>query len=290
VVGDGALRYIPFAALPEPGRGAPLLVRHEVVYLDSPSVLALQRKRLAGRQRAPLELAVVADPVFDSADPRLAKPAAGLSPRPAQDLRRSADDLGLRGLDRLPESGREAAALLALAPRSRSLVLTGLAANKETVLSGALSRYRIVHFATHGLIHPSHPELSGLVLSQVDERGRPRDGFLHIYELQKLRLSADLVVLSACRTALGKEVPGEGLIGMSRGFMEAGAPRLVASLWSVGDRSTAELMRRFYQHMLDDSRSTPAAALREAQLSMLRDPQWSDPYHWAPFVLQGEWR
>jgi CHAT domain-containing protein/tetratricopeptide (TPR) repeat protein len=291
VVSDGALRYIPFAALPEPGRGAPLLARHEVVCLDSPSVLAMQRRRLAGRRRAPLELAVVADPVFDAADPRVAAPAAAPVPRPA-DLRGSADGPG--GLRRLPDSGREAAALLALAPPGRRLAVVGLEASKETVLSGVLRPYRIVHFATHGLIHPRHPELSGLMLSRVDERGRPRDGFLPAYELQRLRLSADLVVLSACRTALGKEIPGEGLIGMTRELMEGGVPRLVVSLWSVEDRSTAELMRRFYRRMLDGRRPggrlRPAAALREAQLSMRGDPRWSDPYYWAPFIFQGDWR
>jgi CHAT domain-containing protein/tetratricopeptide (TPR) repeat protein len=295
VVNDGALRYIPFAVLPEPGHGTPLLARHEVVYLDSPSVLAMQRQRLAGRQRAPLELAVVADPVFDAADPRVAKPVAAPAPVPAvptEEPRRAADGPG--DIGRLLESGREAAALLALVPQSRRRAVVGLEASKETVLSGVLRPYRIVHFATHGLIHPLHPELSGLMLSRVDRRGRPLDGFLPAYEFPRLRLLADLAVLSACRTALGKEIPGEGLIGMTRGLMEAGVPRLVVSLWSVEDRSTAELMRRFYQCMLDDRRPggrlKPAAALREAQLSMLGDPRWSDPYYWAPFIFQGDWR
>jgi CHAT domain-containing protein/tetratricopeptide (TPR) repeat protein len=287
IVADGALRYIPFAALPEPGHGAPLLATHEIVYLDSPSVLAMQRQRLAGRTQAPLQMAVVADPVFQPDDPRVTKSATGPAPGLVADLRRSAEDLGLRGFRRLPESGREAAALLELVPRSKSLEAVGFAANREVVLSGALSHYRVVHFATHGLIHPYHPELSGLVLSLVDERGRPRNGFLRAYEFQKLGLSADLVVLSACRTALGQEVPGEGVVGMTRGLIEV--PRLVVSLWSVEDRSTAELMGRFYQRMLQD-RFTPSAALREAQLSMLREPEWSHPYQWAPFLFQGEWR
>lgn len=290
IVADGALRYVPFAALPEPGDGTPLLARHEIVYLDSPSVIAMQRQQLAGRPRAALELAIVADPVFQATDPRLAKTlAAPASVEKGGDLRRSAEDLGVRGFGRLPESGREGAALLALVPAKQSLAAVGFAARKETVLSGVLSRYRIVHFATHGLIHPRHPELSGLVLSLFDERGRPRDGFLRAYELQTLDLSADLVVLSACRTALGQEIPGEGLVGMTRGFMEAGAPRLVVSLWSVEDRSTAELMSRFYHAMLRDGLKPPAA-LREAQLSMLREPEWSNPRRWAPFLFQGEWR
>jgi CHAT domain-containing protein len=204
------------------------------------------------------------------------------------DLRRSADDLGVKGFRRLPESGREAEALLALAPRRKSFGATGFAASRRMVLTGALSRYKIIHIATHGLIHPTHPELSGLVLSLVDEHGKPQDGFLRSYELQEMDLPADLVVLSACQTALGKEVPGEGLVGLTRVLMQAGARRLVVSLWSVEDASTAELMSRFYRAMLRQGLS-PSAALREAQLSMLRDPRWSDPRYWAPFIFQGDW-
>lgn len=289
IVPDGALRYVPFAALPKPGSGTPLLVSFEIVYLDSPSVLAMQRQRLASHSKAPRQLAVVADPVFNPDDPRVAKSSTSPTPALVADLRRSAEDLGLRGFPRLPESGREAAALLSLVPRNQSLEAVGFDANREMLLGGILGRYRIVHFATHGLIHPHYPELSGLVLSLVDKQGRPREGFLRAYEFQKLRLSADLVVLSACRTALGQEVPGEGLVGMTRGLIEV--PRLVVSLWSVDDRSTAELMSRFYHRMLQGKeRLTPSAALREAQLSMLREPRWSHTYQWAPFLFQGEWR
>ena len=291
VVADGALRYIPFGALPAPsghpgGRGE-LVVHHEIVSLDSPSVMAMQRRRLAGRPRPPFELAVVADPVFGPSDPRL----AGLARMPVRvaNLRRSTGNPRGEGFERLAESGREAEALLRMVPGSRSLAAVGFAADRETVLSGVLSRYRIVHIATHGLIHPRHPELSALVLSLADEQGRPQDGFLRAYELHGLNLPADLVVLSGCRTALGQEIRGEGLVGMTRGLMVAGAARLVVSLWSVEDRSTAELMRRFYRGMLGRGLK-PAAALREAQLSMLREARWSDPRHWAAFVLQGEWR
>jgi CHAT domain-containing protein len=146
-----------------------------------------------------------------------------------------------------------------------------------------------VHFATHSLLNNQHPELSGIVLSLVDRQGESQDGFLRLYEVYNLRLAADLVVLSACQTALGKEVKGEGLVGLTRGFMYAGAPRVVASLWKVGDKATAELMRRFYQRMLRDG-LRPAAALRAAQVSMMKERQWQAAYYWAGFVLQGEWR
>jgi CHAT domain-containing protein len=162
-------------------------------------------------------------------------------------------------------------------------------ASKATATGGRLSQYRIVHFATHGLINSRHPELSGIVLSLVDQQGRPQDGFLRLHDVYNLKLDADLVVLSGCRTAVGKDVRGEGLIGLTRGFMYAGAPRVVASLWDVRDEATAELMKRFYEAMLRQ-RMPPAAALRAAQLSMTREKRWEAPYYWAGFVLQGEWR
>lgn len=146
-----------------------------------------------------------------------------------------------------------------------------------------------MHFATHSLLNNQHPELSGIVLSLVDEQGQSQDGFLRLYEVYNLKLAADLVVLSACQTALGKEIKGEGLVGLTRGFMYAGAPRVVASLWKVSDKATAELMQRFYQKMLKD-RLRPAAALRAAQVSMLKEKQWAAAYYWAGFVLQGEWK
>ena len=158
------------------------------------------------------------------------------------------------------------------------------------VTSAEFGQYRIIHLATHGLLNSTHPELSGIVLSLVDQHGQPQDGFLRLHEIYNLKLPAELVVLSACQTALGKEVRGEGLVGLTRGFMYAGAPRVVASLWKVDDKATAELMKRFYQAMLGEQRMRPAAALRAAQVEMLKQKEWEDPYYWAAFVLQGEWK
>src|SRR5262249_45748923 len=152
-----------------------------------------------------------------------------------------------------------------------------------------LSQYRIVHFATHGLLNSERPELSGLVFSMVDEAGHQQDGFLRLHEIYNLRLPAELVVLSACQTALGKDIRGEGLVGLTRGFMYAGAPRVVASLWQVDDLATAELMGKFYRGMLKEG-LRPAAALRAAQVEMLKQKRWQSPYFWAAFVLQGEWQ
>jgi CHAT domain-containing protein len=156
-------------------------------------------------------------------------------------------------------------------------------------MAGDLSKYRVLHFATHGLLNSRNPELSGIVLSLVDEKGRPVDGFLRLNEIYNLNLSADLVVLSACQTGLGKEIKGEGLIGLTRGFMYAGAQRVVASLWKVDDAGTAELMKTFYRKMFREQ-MRPAAALRAAKVEMSRDPRWNSPYYWAAFQLQGEWK
>jgi CHAT domain-containing protein len=125
------------------------------------------------------------------------------------------------------------------------------------------------------------------VLSLVSRDGQPQDGFLRPHDIYNMRLAADLVVLSACRTALGRDVRGEGLVGLTRGFMYAGAPRVAASLWDVRDQQTADLMTRFYQFVLKDG-LRPAAALRAAQLAMLKDPARRAPSHWAGFILQGE--
>jgi CHAT domain-containing protein len=146
----------------------------------------------------------------------------------------------------------------------------------------------VVHFATHGIINSQHPELSGIVLSLVDQNGQPQNGYLRLYDLYNLKLSADLVVLSACQTALGKEIRGEGLVGLTRGFMYAGAPRVIASLWQIDDRASAEFMKRFYEAMLGQ-KLRPAAALRAAQVTMSKDPRWREPHYWAAFTLQGEW-
>jgi CHAT domain-containing protein len=152
-----------------------------------------------------------------------------------------------------------------------------------------LGNYRIVHFATHGVVNNEHPGLSGILLSMVDQQGQSQNGFLRLHDIYNLELPVELVVLSACNTALGKPVEGEGLVGLVRGFMYAGARRVVASLWKVDDQATGELMSLFYQHMFEHQRS-PASALRHAQLEMWQETEWDSPFYWAAFVLQGEWR
>jgi CHAT domain-containing protein len=197
--------------------------------------------------------------------------------------------LGIGNLRRLRFSRQEAEEIVRLAADDPNLEAVDFDANRALATSAEMGQYRIVHFATHGLINNEHPELSGIVLSLVDRQGRPQNGFLRLYDLYNLKLSADLVVLSACQTALGKEIKGEGLVGLTRGFMYAGAPRVVASLWQIDDRASAEFMKRFYQAMLGQ-KLRPAAALRAAQVSMQSDKRWHEPHYWAAFTLQGEWK
>jgi len=310
VVAAGALSYLPFAALPAPedkkrpaGDYEPLIAKHEVVSVPSASVISIIRREMAGRQRAAKSVAVLADPVFESSDPRLASAKNGNSSRetpaaPAADEEHSESTRAIitmnfsdarAGFTRLPFSRREAESIIALTPKGTDLKATDFSASRALVMSGQLSQYRILHFATHGLLNSERPELSGLVFSLVDQEGRPQDGFLRLHEIYNLQLNPDLVVLSAGGTGLGKEIRGEGLIGLVRGFMNSGAPRVVASLWGVDDLATAEMMKLFYQRMLKDG--MPAgAALRAAQLEMSRQRRWASPYFWAGFVLHGEWK
>ena len=162
-------------------------------------------------------------------------------------------------------------------------------ANRETATSPKLAQYRMVHFATHGLVNSQHPELSGLVLSLVNEKGKPQNGFLALQDIYNLNLPVELVVLSGCETALGKDIQGEGLIGLTRGFMYAGAARVVASLWKIDDLATAELMARFYK-AIEEQGMRPAAALQAAQIQIWRQQRWKSPYYWAAFQIQGEWK
>ncbi len=313
IVASGALEYLPFAVLPIPSNEncyRPLITEHEIVNLPSASVLSVIRRETAGRAAAPKTVAVLADPVFETNDPRLlmaAKRRSGsqesaFNNRSAVEASSSASggldcspflravrSLGRGSLSRLLFSREEADAIADLVPARSLLKATGFQASRTKALSGELSNYRIVHFATHGLLNSEYPELSGLALSLVDENGKAQDGFLRMHEIYNLRLPADLVVLSACQTALGKEIKGEGLVGLTRGFMYAGAERVVASLWQVDDLATAELMKRFYQGMLKDG-LRPAEALRAAQIEMSKQKRWSAPYYWAGFVIQGEWR
>jgi CHAT domain-containing protein len=294
IVADGALQFIPFGALTEQSgnaRGEPLVAGHEIVAVPSASVIDSLRQPQV-RPSADRSVAVFADPVLQAADARVSASSASLGAKPGggrADVLRSAEDLGIGGLARLRFTRQEARAITRLAGQSSSLAALDFDASRETATDPALSRYRIVHFATPAFVDSEHPERSGIVLSLVGPNGEPRDGYLRLHDIYNLKLGADLVVLSACQTAIGKEIRGEGLVGLTRGFLYAGALRVVASLWNVRDEGTSEFMTRFYRAMLRDG-LTPAAALRRAQLSMWKDPAWSAPFYWAGFTIQGDWR
>ena len=291
VVADGALQYVPFAAL-SLGQRRPLILDHEVVNLPSASAFAIQRENLSHRQSAPKAVAVIADPVFSIDDARF-KAGAPVAVSNEQSSTRIIEHLtgsanGQLSIQRLPFTRQEAERILAVAPRESSMKALDFRASRSVATSDELSKYRYVHFATHGYVDTTRAGLSAIVLSMIDEQGKPQDGFLRVHDIYNLKLPAELVVLSACETGLGKEVKGEGIEGLTRGFMYAGARRVVVSLWNVNDKATASLMQRLYVGMLRNNK-TPAAALRAAQIEMLRTAQWQSPYYWAAFVMQGEW-
>ena len=304
IVAEGALHYIPFSALPIPGiadlegDGAaahvvpapPLNVRHEVVTISSASMLGKLRRNLAGRRQPPGMVAVVADPVFDADDPRVEPGLISADPVDQGPRARGRQEpAAAESYPHLIYSGEEARAILALTPPESSFAAFGFDATRETVMSGQLAQYRILHFATHGELNTGHPELSRLMLSRVDPTGQPVDGLLFAHEIYNLHLPADLVVLSACQTALGKEIQGEGLLGLTQSFLYAGAAAVIVSLWKVDDQATAKLMAAFYENLLGKG-LRPAAALRLARESIRRQRAWQAPYYWAGFVLHGEWK
>ncbi len=313
IVADDALHFVPFGALPVASGGAStthrqrrvtklLIEDHEIVNLPSASLMGVIRSEMAGRTRAPKSLVALADPVFMKNDERVKTDkklptTVGTAPMRSEDndrqLVKAAQDTGIAdfglNIPRLPGTRQEAEQITAMVPAVERRLALDFVASRDTATSAELSQYRYVHFSTHGLLNSLHPELSGLVLSLVNERGEVQDGFLRAHEIFNLKLSPEVVVLSACQTGMGKNVKGEGLVSLTRGFMYAGAPRVIVSLWGVSDWGTTELMVRFYQAMLKEG-MRPAAALRAAQVSLMNDKRWASPYYWAPFTLQGEWR
>ncbi len=307
VVADGALQQVPFDALPDPAAGfhqdeginqepIPLFLNHEVVTLASGSILAVIRTGKPTNAESKL-VAVLADPVFEKDDPRVRLPGQTVvdasSSVPDQSKYNAVRDIvapGETGLRRLLATRQEAKAIMEVTPQGQGLTAMDFDASTSLISSGELERFKIIHFATHGVVNTEHPELSGVVLSLVNDKGESENGFLQLHDIYNLDLAqAQLVVLSACRTGLGKEVRGEGVMGLTRGFMYAGSESVIASLWKVDDRATAELMKHFYQAMFEDH-LTPAAALRKAKEAMWQQPRWHAPYFWAAFVLQGEYR
>ena len=309
VVADGSLHYVPFAALPNPhhlkkNNLIPLINDYEVVNLPSCSTLAILREE---KKQPPInrkKIAILADPVFSPNDERFNNQQTNsnldsVAPRDVSRilLQRAAKNVNQNKpentkqneIKRLRGTRKEAEAILKLIPESEQISAFDFAANRNWLTQSKLAEYAMVHIATHGMADSTNPELSGLILSLVDEQGKHQNGYFRLHDVFNLNLAAELVVLSACQTGLGKNFRGEGLVGLTRGFMYAGTPRVLVSLWSVDDNSTAEMMQRFYRLILKDG-LTPAEALRAAQIEMQTETEWKSPYYWAAFTLQGEWQ
>ena len=271
---DGVLEHVPFAALPL-ADGRRMLERYETMRLPAAAWVALPGT--PARTRDARRVAVIADPVYAPYDARV----AGRLSRVATPAVDAEADRG--ALARLRFSRQEAEAIATLAPAT---VLRDFQANKTAVLSLPLGDIDILHVASHAAQHATRPDLSGLVLSLVDETGTAIDGRMRLHEVVGLPLSGQVVVLSACQTIVGAELRGEGLQGLARGFLQAGARTVVASLWDVDDRATMVLMRHFYEALVRD-RVPAARALERAQQAMRQDTRWSGPRHWAGFVTLG---
>ncbi len=267
------------------------MLNHEIVNLPSASTIAIQREKIAKRNIAPKKIAILADPVYSSNDKRVTGKEETLAPEldlERSALQRSAKSLNRTGWSQLPNTKIEAEGILKLVPNSSSLSVFSFDANHNWATSKNLNQYQILHFATHGFVNHEQPELSGIVLSLVNKDGKQIPGYLRLADLFEQDYPAELIVLSACETGLGKNVSGEGLVGLTRGLMYAGAARVALSLWKVDDKGTSVLMQEFYKQMLQENQ-TPTEALRAAQRKLWSNPDWRSPHYWAAFTLQGEW-
>jgi CHAT domain-containing protein/tetratricopeptide (TPR) repeat protein len=310
VVADGALNYVPFESLvtatgPTDYPSLAYLIKtNEIVYAPSASVIAVIRQ--TAKPAAGKNLLIVADPVFNGSDPR-AKGAAA-SPASAQaaadtrglSLSSAVADVAAPTGAAAPATGLQLARLngtrveaqqiaqLTRAGGGQADVWLDLEANEAKVTTTDVKKYRVIHIATHGLLNAERPQFTGVVLSLVGNKSG--DGFMRTDEIFNLDLGSPLVMLSACETGLGKEKRGEGVIGLTRAFMYAGAPTVGVSLWSVADNSTAQLMTDFYKRLLAAPNASPTASMRDAQIAMIGGKKYAAPFYWAPFVLVGEWR
>jgi CHAT domain-containing protein/tetratricopeptide (TPR) repeat protein len=297
IVAEGALQYVPFAALPDPrsvnaqapSRGSkPLMIDCDVVEVPSAVAFDLLRREAGMRTPAQDEIAILANPVFNKDDQRIADRSRQASSSVARRGESTADIGTETSLPALFASEDEARTIMGMASAGDAMLALGFDATRAKARSD-LGDFRIIHFATHALIDSSHPERSRIVLSMFDRQGNPQNGLLRLSDVYNLSLHADLVVLSACQTALGKDVKGEGMIGLTRGFMYAGAARVMATLWNVDDDESARFVSLFYEKVLKEHK-TPAAALRDAQIeTWKKNPSWP-PRTWGAFVLFGDWR
>ncbi len=292
IVADGKLHYLPFAALPLPDftTDEPILLTNETIYEPSAQTLEILAKSRNQYLNAKKNLLIFSDPVFTGDDARFAdgnKPVENANAAAQTDKFRFVESLN--NLPRLAASKDESETITNIVGASEADNYAGFAATRENLLNVKAENYKILHFATHGLTDEKRPELSGIVLSRFDEKGVKLDEFFRIQDIYGLNLNADLVVLSACETGIGKEVKGEGLISLNNAFLQTGAKSVMASLWKVEDGATLELMKNFYGAMANEN-LTPSQALRSAQIKLRENPQYSSPFYWAAFTVQGDFQ
>ena len=262
IVPHGVLHYIPFEVLPL--SGGPLVKRHSISYM--PSLNSLIHLRRAPRGPAPLRALAVGNPSTAGA---------------AAATTRRGDVENLALLGDLPYADRELYAIGRALP-DRTQILSGRAARESSVRGETLARFPVIHFATHGLVSDTHPTRSGLLLSPEDGE----DGLLQMGEIYGMGLQADLVVLSACQTALGREITGEGIVGLTRAFFYAGARSVVSALWNLNDRFAADFVERFYQAI--GAGASPEDALRRTKIAYVDHPQYGHPFYWSSLVITGD--
>jgi CHAT domain-containing protein len=294
VVTEGSLQLVPFSSLltsrgSEGSGSVPLFINHEIVTLPSFSVLSALR-RYSSRPTSPHTVAIFADPVFAADDPRF--PSVSKID-PSVSLERSAYGEkvgGVAAYRRLPGTRWEAEQIASLVPKQETLLAVDFDANRGAVLDKLLSDYRIIHFATHAFVDDTDPLRSKIVLSQFTRKGDAEDGDLTVPDIYEMHIKADLVVLSACKTALGVNTRGEGIVGLTGAFMQAGASRVVVSLWAISDTAAADFIARFYRKLLGPEKLPPDVALRRTQIETWKSKRFKSPYYWAPFILSGDWQ
>ena len=292
IVPDGKLHYFPVAALPLPNSidDTPILLTNETIYEPSAATLALLMRNGQKPSAATKNLLVFSDPIFSNQDARV----SGVNSETQNETGAIQTDKfrfaeSLTSLVRLNASKDESDSIIEIVGASESTALSGAAATREKALDASIGDYKIIHFATHGLIKEDRPELSGIVLSQVDGGGQPVNGVVRLQDIYAMNLSADAVVLSACDTGIGKEVKGEGLMSLNNAFLQTGAKTVVSTLWKVDDYAARELMKNFYSELASGKVST-SEALRRAQIKLRQNPQYQSPFYWAAFTIEGDYQ
>jgi len=292
LVPDGVLSTLPFEALgPRAAGGAPAFAGAQYTFAYTPSATVLTFERTAKRSRGATgshPLLAVGDPVYEDLERQAAPVAAerrALATRSAREMIKKRGPIVFTPLPATRAEVNRIATTLGV-PLDSPDIRLGRAANEKDLKALDLSAYRFLHFATHGVLAGDVPYLNqpALVLSQTADLGG-EDGFLTMSEVLRLSLRSDMVVLSACQTALGREVTGEGVVGLSRAFLYAGSRAAVVSLWPVDDASTAVFMAKFYAHVKGGL--PPAQALARAKQELRADPAHAHPFYWAPFVFFG---